>query len=121
MPRTEKYFIGPQLLGDIRRVVGRVEAEPYRVNGVTQDVRLQDMQRPGGKVFRMCTFTGTWSVDTDKTLTFRGVTATPNTVVATNLFATVGGSTNTTTLVPCAIAREGTAWYLIAARCDLED
>lgn len=48
MPRSEKYFIGPQLLGDIRRVVGRVEAEPYRVTGAESPVRLQDMPRPGG-------------------------------------------------------------------------
>ncbi len=115
MPRSEKYFIGPQLLGDIRRVVGRVEAEPYRVNGVTQDVRLQDMPRRGGDAFRICTFTGTWTIDTEKTLTFRGVTATPNTVAAQNLFATISGGT--ATAIPCAIAKDGTAWYLIAARC----
>jgi hypothetical protein len=115
MPRTEKYFIGPQLLGDIRRVVGRVDGEPYRVTGVTQDVRLQDMPRRQAAGFRICNFTGTWSIDASKTVTFRGVTATPNTVVAHNLFAEV--SAGTATSAPCAIARDGTAWYLIAARC----
>jgi hypothetical protein len=69
----------------------------------------------GGKVFRMCTFTGTWAIDTPKTLTFRNVTTTPNTVIAQNLFANIAGAT--ATAVPCAIAKEGTAWYLIAARC----
>ena len=69
----------------------------------------------GGKVFRMCTFTGTWAIDTPKTLTFRGITTTPNTVVAQNLFASIAGVTATS--VPCAIAKDGTAWYLIAARC----
>lgn len=71
---------------------------------------------PGGKVFRMCTFTGTWAIDTAKTLTFRNVTTTPNTVVAQNLFATIT-TAGTATSTPCAIAKDGTAWYLIAARC----
>lgn len=70
----------------------------------------------GGKTFRMCTFTGTWAIDTPKTLTFRGVTATPNTVMAYNLFASIS-TAGTATSVPCAIAKDGTAWYLIAARC----
>lgn len=70
----------------------------------------------GGKVFRICTFTGTWAIDTFKTLTFRGVTTTPNTVLAYNLFAVITTS-GTATSTPCAIGKEGTAWYLIAARC----
>lgn len=68
-----------------------------------------------GKVFRVCTFTGAWSIDTTKTLTFRNVTATPNTVVAYNLFAALSSPTVSTAV--CAIAKDGTAWYLIAARC----
>jgi hypothetical protein len=42
------------------------------------------------------------------------VTSTPNTVSATNLFAAIparGSARN------CGIARDGTAWYLIAAEC----
>jgi len=69
----------------------------------------------GGKVFRMCTFTGNWAIDTSKTVTFRNITTTPNTVIAQNLFAAIAGVTATST--PCAIAKDGTAWYLIAARC----
>jgi hypothetical protein len=48
MPRTEKYFIGPQLLGDIRRVVERVSAEPYGSEVARIPTRLQDMRRGGG-------------------------------------------------------------------------
>jgi hypothetical protein len=69
----------------------------------------------GGRAFRICTFTGNWAIDTLKTVTFRGVTATPNAVVAVNLFANISGITATS--VPCAIGKDGTAWYLIAARC----
>jgi hypothetical protein len=67
------------------------------------------------KVFRVCTFTGAWSINTDKVVTFRGVTSTPNTVSAINLFSTVGSTASSTK--NCGIARDGTAWYLIAAEC----
>jgi hypothetical protein len=63
------------------------------------------------KPFRVCTFTGAWAIDTVKTVTFRNVTATPNTASAMNLFVDFTGSTAART---CAIAKDGTAWYLIA-------
>lgn len=66
------------------------------------------------KVFRICTFTGSWSKDATKTVTLKYNATTPNTFVARNLFAAIGSSTATRN---CAIAREGTAWYLIAAEC----
>lgn len=68
----------------------------------------------GSKVFRVCTFTGTWTKNTQKTVTFRGVTSTPNTAVAHNIFVTVPGSSASKN---CAIAKDGTAWYLISAEC----
>jgi hypothetical protein len=67
------------------------------------------------KVFRMCRFVSAWNIDTTATVTFRNVTTTPNTVVALNVFATIG--LGTATASDCAIAKDGTAWYLIAARC----
>jgi hypothetical protein len=68
--------------------------------------------RGGGaasKVFRVCTFTGAWSINTAKTVTFRNVTSTPNTVSATNLMCGLSptGSCDAT------IAKDGTAWYLV--------
>jgi hypothetical protein len=74
--------------------------------------RVDTPQKP--KVFRVCTFTGAWSINDTKTVTFRNQTTTPNTVAAVNLFAALtaaSGSRN------CAIAKDGTAWYLIAAQC----
>ena len=44
----------------------------------------------GGKVLRVCTFTGSWNINQVKTVTFQGVTNTPNTVVATNQLFTIG-------------------------------
>jgi hypothetical protein len=63
-------------------------------------------------VFRVGTFTGSWSINTSKTVTLRGSTDTKS---ALNLFA---GITSTSTQTKnCAIAKDGTAWYLIAAQC----
>jgi hypothetical protein len=68
--------------------------------------------RGGGaasKVFRVCTFTGAWAINSAKTVTFRGVTSTPNTVSVTNLVCGLSpaGSCDAT------IAKDGTAWYLV--------
>jgi hypothetical protein len=67
-----------------------------------------------GKLFRVCTFTGSWSKNSTKTVTFKYQTSTPNTAAASNLFADLGTAASSRN---CAIAREGTAWYLIAAEC----
>jgi hypothetical protein len=72
-------------------------------------VPVSQRQRP---VFRICTFTGAWAVGATKTVTFKFATA--QTAVATNLFAAVPAPTGSG---DCAIAKEGTAWFLIAAVC----
>jgi len=63
------------------------------------------------KTFRVCIFTGSWSVNSFKTVTLRNSTAT---LLALNVFGPInadcGGS-------PVGIARDGSAWYAIAARC----
>jgi len=48
MPRNEKYFIGPQLLGDIRQTVNRVSAMPQGSRIGKIPTRLQDLPRGGG-------------------------------------------------------------------------
>ena len=93
-----------------------------RIAKVVRAVEGGDRDTPGiyfgsapasqAKVFRVCTFTGAWNKNTDKSVTFRNVTATPNTVSASNIFANI-----TATAGNCAIAKDGTAWYLIAAEC----
>lgn len=66
----------------------------------------------GGKdrPFRVATFTGAWPINTAKVVTFRNVTSTPNTASATNVFLALPDRGSQ----PCGIAKEGTAWYLIA-------
>jgi hypothetical protein len=67
-----------------------------------------------GKTFRVCTFTGAWAINASKTVTFLNQTTTPNTVAAVNLFAALSSAAGNRN---CAIAKDGTAWYLVAARC----
>lgn len=67
-----------------------------------------------GIFFRMCTFTGAWDKNTLKTITLKYQSGTPNTVSASNVFVNL---TSVTAARNCAIAREGTAWFLIAAEC----
>ena len=92
----------------IARVVRQVEQEPRRARALGfSAVETPAKQKP----FRVCTFTGAWSKNTAKTVTLRGVTAT---LSAVNLFASIGTAASARN---CAIARDGTAWYLIAAEC----
>ena len=94
------------------------------VDRIARVVRAVENARPAGgglrsravveagssKLFRVCTFTGAWPINTAKTVTFKNVTSTPNTASAMNVFLALldRGSQ------PCGIAKEGTAWYLIA-------
>lgn len=78
-------------------------------------LRFKHVASSPGSVFRVCTFTASWSKSTEQTVTFKNQTDTPNTVSALNLFADIGTSASSTR--NCAIAREGTAWFLIAAEC----
>jgi len=112
MPRTEKYFIGPQLLGDIRRVVGRVEAEPYG-SGVTRiETRLQDMPRPSAAGLRRALFSGAWNKMASKGITFNG---TSETATAVNILATVDAGCGESR--QAIVSRIDGQWHLIAAEC----
>ena len=62
-----------------------------------------------GKLFRICTFTGSWAIGSTKTVTYKYQSTTPNTAVATNLFFPVTSSAT----LDCAIAKDGTAWFLV--------
>lgn len=84
---------------------GDRDGGPLRFGKVTEEPR---------RLFRVCTFTGAWSKNTFKTVTLKYMTSTPNTFSATNLFAEIGSSTATRN---CAVAKDGTAWHLIAAEC----
>lgn len=115
---ADGYLIGQNLREKLRVTIDRVDEMPYGRRPTPIPTRFEALEYSSQqKVFRICTFTGAWNIDTTKTVKFKGVTATPNTVAAQNLFANISGSTSTSVNTPCAIAKDGTAWYLIAARC----
>ena len=92
----------------IANVVRTLELTPAKGAPLNYDAISQQSQR---KVFRMATFTGSWAKNASKAVTLRGVTAT---LSATNLFAAIATAASSRN---CAVARDGTAWYLIAAEC----
>jgi len=109
---TERAVFTPGAADRIAKVVRIVEAGDRNTSYTPPPPRMES-----GAVFRVCRFTGAWSFNTAKTVTFFNQTATPNTVVAQNIFVTLTGSTATSTFRNCAVAKSGTAWYLIAAQC----
>ena len=94
----------------IAKAVRRVESGDRDADGFGYGVRLQTQF--SDKAFRICTFTGSWSVGSSKTVTFKNQTTTPNTLIASNLFWPVPEGPER----DCAIGKEGTAWYLIVPR-----
>lgn len=111
--RTERVTFTRPAADRIAKVVRIVEAGDRDGAGLTFTPRGAPAT---GKVFRICTYTAasTWTKGSSAPVVFKYQTTTPNTVAATNLFADVA---TTTCGVSCAIAREGTAWFLIAAEC----
>jgi hypothetical protein len=95
----------------IVNTIRKVETGDRAERPLTFDAVPVPQQR---KTFRICTFTGAWSIGATKTVTFKYQTTTPNTVSATNLFAAIASFSGSR---DCAIAKDGTAWFLIAARC----
>jgi hypothetical protein len=93
----------------IVNTIRKVETGDRAERPLTFDAVPVSQQR---KTFRIATFTGAWSIGATKTVTLKFATA--QTAVATNLFAAVPAPSGSG---DCAIAKEGTAWFLIAAVC----
>jgi hypothetical protein len=110
MARTQKFFIGPQLLGEIRRVVGRVEAEPIGSEISRIPTRLQDIQRPGGAGFRLATFTGSWAINTPHLVTFVNFGGSATATAINHIF---GVSSQPGSPCKVGLASEGNTWHLV--------
>jgi hypothetical protein len=111
----EGFLIGPNLRAKLRETFRRSdEALVGKETGLLLGTRYTDGPEYVPTVFRICTFTGAWSKADNKTVTFKYQTSTPNTAQALNLFANITSSTSARS---CAIAKEGTAWFLISAEC----
>lgn len=109
--RTERVTFTKPAAERIAKVVRTVEGGDRDTGPLSFGARVGGVS---GKVFRICTYTGAWSIGDSKVVTFKNVTTTPNTVSATNLFFPV---TNTAAgNRDCAIAKDGAAWYLIDVR-----
>jgi hypothetical protein len=102
------YILSEPYKQRVDNALATVEGMPSQQKTTLIPTRFETLQQPQ-KVFRICTFTGAWPINTSKTVTFRGVTNTPNTVSAVNLFYDLPNNGNST----CAIAKDGTAWYLV--------
>ena len=87
----------------IAAAVRRVEIGDRTQSGPTWDLPPTPASK---RVFRICTFTGEWSINASKTVTFRGSTAT---VSAINLVCGLNPSGS----CDVSIAKDGTAWYLV--------
>ena len=96
----------------IAGVVRTLELTPARGAALNFDAVQTQRQQ---KVFRVCTFDGAWPKNSAKTVTFKYQTTTPNTVSATNLFLPLpeNGTRD------CAVAKDGTAWFLVQAEMEL--
>jgi len=90
----------------IANVVRAAELTPTPGRGLKFEAIQQSASR---KTFRMATFTGAWPKGTAKAVSAGGAS-----INATNLFAAIGTAAGARN---CAIARDGGAWYLIAAEC----
>lgn len=103
------YLIGEGYRDRIDRTISRVDGLVDGSAATQIPTRLQELGGSSQKVFRICTFTGSWAIDSDKTVTFKGVTTTPNTVSAKNLVCGLDPSGS----CDVSIAKDGTAWYLV--------
>lgn len=97
----------------IAKAVRIVEAGNRDAEGFGQGVRLQSLA--GQRVFRMGTFSGSWDIGTQKTVTFRNQTTTAN---VTNLLINLPQQDGERS---CAVGKDGTAWYLINWQWDVVD
>ena len=108
---ADRVYFDPSSAERIANAVIKVEIGDRREAALRFRPVPQVQQR---KTFRIATFTGAWAISATKTVTFKYQTSTPNTASALNLFAAVPAPASSG---DCAIAREGTAWFLIAAVC----
>jgi hypothetical protein len=107
--RTERVTFTRPAAERIAKVVRAVEGGDRDTPGIYFG------SAPGaapGKTFRVCTFTGAWSIGSERTVTFKNVTTTPNTASAMNLLAEIPVQCDGST-TEVMIAKEGTAWYYV--------
>jgi hypothetical protein len=97
----------------------RIASVVHTIETARKDAKTSKLPRAiggsGGGTFATARFTGAWSKDTLKTITF--LADTTETVNASNIFSTISLPSSGVTALRCAVALEGTTWVLIAAEC----
>jgi hypothetical protein len=109
---AEGFLLGPNLLSQVRRTIDRVEGEVIGsgVRRIPTVIEGEDGRRQ--TVFRICTFTGAWNIGEEKNVRIKYLEGETNTANVTNLFFPFPPPPENST-IDCAIARDGTAWFLI--------
>lgn len=123
MAKTEKYLIGPTLLGEIRQVITRVSGTPYRTAGPSLPFRLDGgLQKPsGGEASLKLAKTGAaWPKNTIAAVVVYD-SGTPLQEAPSNPANVISGCINKLIDVPAArwviIGQIAGQWYLINAEC----
>jgi len=111
---SDRYVLTGGLLNKLRDTVRTVDG---MTGGEEEPTRVTFSEAAyANRPIRIGTFgTAAWSINSDNTVTLTNVGVTGYTVLATNIFGTITamGSTLAGTTRPCAVAKDGTAWYLI--------
>jgi len=113
---TERYFVGPNLLGDMRETIARVQGTPDVESGGHLPFRLTQMPQPseGTDGFHLATFTGAWSINSSKIVTLYNAISTAETLSVTNVLIPVPQLSDTTNAATiCAIANDRGTWCLV--------
>lgn len=108
--KTERVLFTRPAAERIGRAVRIVEAGDRDSGPLVFGANIGRDSQP---VFRIATFTGAWTLNGIKTVTFFSKTSTPNTASVTNYLFTIPASDNTSATTKCAIAKEGTSWFLV--------
>jgi hypothetical protein len=111
---SDRYVLTGGLLNKLRDTVRTVDG---MTGGEEEPTRVTFSEAAyANRPVRIGTFgTAEWSINSSNTVTLTNVGVTGYTVLATNIFGTITamGSTLAGTTRPCAVAKDGTAWYLI--------
>jgi hypothetical protein len=110
-----KYLIGESLREKLKSTIAKVDSIPFG-GPVSRIPTIASSDGPTyvPKVFRVCTATGAWPINSSKTVTFYGVTSTPNTVNVVNQIVSLPSPRSTATSRIVNVAKDGTQWYLIS-------
>jgi hypothetical protein len=107
---AEGFLLGPDLLARTRRAIETVEGGVVGSGFRRIPTVLEGEDGRSQKVFRICTFTGSWAIGATKTVQLKYVPGATNTVVVTNIYCGLNPGNVATDI---SIAKEGTAWFLV--------